>query len=187
MAPTRTARPSREDGFGLIEMIIVLVILSILMAVAIPMFRGSKQTAAKKAAITAAGAYSQALSRYSVDYAGRYPTGFGPATGWPAGNAALKGPVDLRTGTPRPYLSGSQTPENVVLASAATRGVQNSVVLATDGSGARSADGYAITYESAAVAGKPEYRLTVWEKKGAAAPRRVCTYGNFVNAGTPPC
>lgn len=62
-----------ESGFTLLEVMLVVVILSILAAVAIPRLTGSSESAREKADITTGSEVKAALDRYQVEK-GSYPT-----------------------------------------------------------------------------------------------------------------
>lgn len=76
-------RASRSQlGFTLVEMLIVVVIIGILAAVAVPNFAGAKDRARNSAVQANVHVVQVALERYAVDNAGRYPTtaaGLNPA------------------------------------------------------------------------------------------------------------
>lgn len=63
----------RNEGFTLLEVMVVVVILAILAAVVIPRLVGSTDTAREKADIATAREVKTALDRYQVDK-GIYPT-----------------------------------------------------------------------------------------------------------------
>lgn len=78
----RRAQISEADGFTLIELIIVMIIMAILMAAALSMMQGSKATANRKLATTTALSYKSAVDGFKLDHAGRVPriTAAAPAT-----------------------------------------------------------------------------------------------------------
>lgn len=74
-------RKTRQRGFSLIELMIVLVIAAVLMAIAIPMMREALVRGMIGAATAEARTIHHAMKSYNVDFSG-YPsaTGFDKAT-----------------------------------------------------------------------------------------------------------
>jgi general secretion pathway protein G len=68
--------PSKQRGFTLIELMLVLVILSILAAIVVPKFSGRTQQARETAAATQIAAFKTALNMFESDTGG-YPRGRG--------------------------------------------------------------------------------------------------------------
>jgi type IV pilus assembly protein PilA len=68
-----SARALADDrGFSLIELLVVILIIGILAAIAIPLFLGQKGKAVDAAAKEMARTGSQAAETYSTDHAGEY-------------------------------------------------------------------------------------------------------------------
>lgn len=65
---------SRTAGFTLIEIIVVLIIISIIAAIAIPTFLGSKDSTRQNGVKTVAGAYSQGVAAYMLDNGNQLPS-----------------------------------------------------------------------------------------------------------------
>ncbi len=184
--PTHTSNAAQttEDGFTLIELIIVMVIISILMVAAFSMFGGSKDTANLKSAMTAGATYSQAIERYQVDFAGKVPE---PDTDWPADEAGIKGPVDDRVNPIRSYLTGSQIPENVRIGADGDK--PGLTMLTVSGAGGRTTDGAEIKYVPGVQAGpggieRPAYRLEIRVTNSKHKSGLVCSYGDLEGMDT---
>lgn len=100
-APNMTSGPNargadNDDGFSLVEVIVVLVIVATLMALVVPRFTSARKATNAKNAVTATMALGEAVSAFQLDRGGRAPTP--GTTDWPD---LGKGPVDLEG---RPYL-----------------------------------------------------------------------------------
>ena len=93
----------RSDGFTLIELVMVMIILAILIAMSMPYLLGSKNAVRFKSTVTAARAYDDAVSAYKLQNRDRNPV---EGTAQWAGN---EGPIDVLN---RPYLRGG-VPETV--------------------------------------------------------------------------
>lgn len=121
-APSRAkARARGEAGFGLVELLVVMIILAILASLAISTFGGARSATRNKEAIAAATAYEAAIASWMSDHGNRKPTaaqvdsasgplkGAGPLNllgrpytgGAPSGVAEGRVTVDLRNGAAR--------------------------------------------------------------------------------------
>ena len=65
---------ARQQGFTLVELLLVLVILGILAAIVIPKFSGRTEQAKEQAAVTQISTFRTALDAFEVDN-GYYPKG----------------------------------------------------------------------------------------------------------------
>lgn len=82
-----------ERGFTLIELIIVMVVLVIIMAIAIPTFIGQRRDAVRSGFRDGAKSYVTAIEAFRLDNAGKVPK-FGDVNQWPNGAQAATGPVN---------------------------------------------------------------------------------------------
>jgi len=64
----------KEKGFTLIELMVVIVIIAILAAVALPNFMGATEKARESAVTSAVKALQTSLEMYAVDHNGTYPS-----------------------------------------------------------------------------------------------------------------
>ncbi len=91
-------RAATRQGFSLIELLLVLVILATLAALVVPKFAGRSEQARVTAAKTDIAMLETALDAFEVD-TGRYPTtqeGLGALMTAPAGASAWRGPYVKR-------------------------------------------------------------------------------------------
>ncbi len=145
-----------DRGLTLVEMLIALVIVSILFAVTVPMWRGARKTAHKKAVMAAAFKYAQAVDEYRNDHDGLAPGVNDDGVTWPHWTDPKAGPMDGATR----YLRGG-TPE-IVQASVDTGGAD--FVLARPNTWPQPGpEGYTIVYRPSADG--MGYRITVYSEK----------------------
>lgn len=90
-SPQQQSRRKRQDGFTLMELLIVISIMLILMLIAIPNFTSIKSQADETSAIQSLRAIAAAEIQYSATY---------PANGFACSLAALGG--DPKSGNPTP-------------------------------------------------------------------------------------
>ena len=64
----------KDKGFTLIELMLVIVIIAILAAVALPNFMGATEKARESAVTSAVKAIQTSLEMYAVDHNGTYPS-----------------------------------------------------------------------------------------------------------------
>ena len=165
MSATPTpARDSSEAGFTLTEMMIVLVIIAILMAVAIPSYLSAKRAAHYKDAVSAASSYRQAISSYQLDNGNLVPI-VGIPTIWKsvAGKPDPMGPINLL----RAYYLRSGAPSEVAHGTLLVYGgsVGTSVPAAPLGATTAQIAAVQIAFPSPTT-----YQLGVWTRKNATSP-----------------
>jgi prepilin-type N-terminal cleavage/methylation domain-containing protein len=122
-------RFSNQGGFTLIELIIIIVVLGILAAVAIPKYSDITGEAKEASARAALGALRSGISIY---YGNKAVT-TGTAT-WPALDSVRTSGVVMEHGIPKnPYQSDSNAPDSIVT------GVTKGTIVGTRGGWAYSA------------------------------------------------
>ena len=70
---TRLARPTAKAGFSLVELIIVIVIVGVVAAIAVPRFSGASQSAVDGAVAADLETLRKAIDVYQCEHMGRYP------------------------------------------------------------------------------------------------------------------
>jgi type IV pilus assembly protein PilA len=126
-------RRSRESGFSLIELLIVIAIILIILAIALPKFNQARMNAQETAAIRQISTIHQAETQYYSQF-GRYATSLaelGPPAG---GGAAGPSAADL---IPATLAQGENTGYVFALQSAPTGYVVTAVPKAFGSSGRR--------------------------------------------------
>lgn len=122
--PDEAVPRCEERGFGLVEIIVVLVVLSIVGAVALHSLTGTKRNAAETRARTVARTLGEAVEQFRRDRGGRLPAAPGTALGSADWGGSWRSPVDVSNAN-RPYASA-----------AALEGVGDRVVALENASGA---------------------------------------------------
>lgn len=157
----------------MIELMIVMIVLAILAAVAVPTFLRSKQGARYRDAQTTAMAYQGAIAQYSTDHFGLPPL-FSSSTQWGA-----NGPINNLLGGTTPYMKAappttltSSAPLMVLQGSTLNFSATGTVSAPTPGV-TSTAYSYITYYTSPAAsgnAGSKYYLITVYttKKPGAA-------------------
>ena len=92
MLRRHTARPtSRLGGFTLVELVIVVVILGILAAIAVPQVMGSRRNAGEAGLRATLSVIRAALERYAAQHGAKYPGAIADGLGnAPGSEAAFK-------------------------------------------------------------------------------------------------
>lgn len=95
--PRRATTPSTraESGFGVLELLVVMVIMCVLAAILLLTFNGAKGSAREREGIAAASSYSQAISAYMADHGNKLPSDQADLT--------ERGPMNLLD---KPYMKG---------------------------------------------------------------------------------
>jgi general secretion pathway protein G len=114
-------RYAAPRGFTLVELLVVVIVLGVLAAVAIPMFSTSSQDSKRSALDSDLAILSGAIERYYVEHDAHYPGKLGTKTGWDIFVAQLTTRTDktgaggarygpyLKTGIPINPYTGTNT------------------------------------------------------------------------------
>jgi type II secretory pathway pseudopilin PulG len=101
--------PGSENGFALLELIVVMAIIIILMGLGVLGIQNARSTGSLALAISTARAYEQAIDRFAAAHGGRVPA---VGTDWPTtAEGAARGPVADVMGTKRFFMRS--VPESV--------------------------------------------------------------------------
>jgi type IV pilus assembly protein PilA len=98
---------SKQKGFSLIELLIVVAIILIIAAVAIPSLLRSKMAANEASAVASLRTYNTSIVAYEITYGTDPTTSFaqlGPVTGGAAPSASADDLVDSLLGTANPAI-----------------------------------------------------------------------------------
>jgi len=82
-----------EKGFTLIELMVVIVIIAILAAVALPNFMGATEKARESAVRSAVKTIQTAIEMYATEHSGTYTSDLNEYTAYLPGNAFPKSPA----------------------------------------------------------------------------------------------
>lgn len=171
-SPTTSQRS--EHGFGLVEILVVMVIISILSAVVYLGFRQGKASTHKAEARTVGLAYAQAITQYQANNANH-----NPAPGAPAGSSTpWGGPLNLLG---KPYMK--HLPEAVTTRRVLVSGT-------CEPPGASSPSTQDTGFVSYCPLTEPQYEVRVWTRPTAADPwpaQPTCIGGSTAQTSVPAC
>jgi len=160
-SPTPRKRPP-EQGFTLVEILIVMVIVAILMIAAIPAYNAAKRTARYKDTVAAASSYRQAISSFQLDNGNLVPRAAIVPAVWPAGATFPYGPKNIlgkyymRSGAPSEVAHKTLRVYGAAGTSSVTTGTPPAGALATEVSAVQIAFPSPITFQ-----------IGVWTRKNS--------------------
>jgi len=96
LTPTRRRQRTGEDGFTLVELLVVVLVLGALVAIAVPTFIGQREAAWDAAVRSELRSAGVALESYRAQNGGYSPDALDPGSGW---GYEVSGNLDLRTPT----------------------------------------------------------------------------------------
>ena len=128
-------RPADESGFTLIERRVVILIIGILAAIAIPSFLNQKTKASDAAAKELSHTAQVAMETFATDHSGSYVS----ANGNPSALAAYEATIQTTAGNGNAYLSSIiSTASSYTVTTTATTGDTYSVIRSATGGLSRS-------------------------------------------------
>ncbi|MCW2956249.1 MAG: hypothetical protein JWO69_1118 [Thermoleophilia bacterium] len=167
-----------EQGFSLVELIVVMVIVAILAAITMMSFGSSKDAANRGKVVAVAQSYDQAIASFALDHTGRMPV---PGSrDWPT---VTRGPVE-----PSITVGGAQQPYMRTIPEAVGDGVVAVQTTRPTAGQAKAANTVGTVYVAIGP-GAPatQYRIEVWASQKGKLSGVTCVMGNWALAGAKTC
>lgn len=182
---------SSQKGFTLIELMVVILIIGILVAIALPNFIGAQERAHISSVKTNAKTLQTSIEIYSVDYGGIYPRSIPEITGHEA-YKILHNPITTQTGVADVSGKGAWRTDSVGIATAADTDLLNFQDSASIGLvkyvGMDTAGAATTQWAGDGSSGNTnpthDYMIFICDRKGGAVRRFLLTPGSATAAGS---